>query len=154
MPPQPPFWTRLWQQIFTVSEIIWLQTLTLFLGDCGLRLGSALFATKERLLQEHEIQMHKHTRAGKMHANPIASIRFRIRLTTGGQQRGIQRSRRVRSSRAADLSIPHRQHPHLTETGRTFCIYSMTASRSAQTQVSFTSLRQMEDKSTALGCPT
>lgn len=36
-------------------------------GDGGLRLGAALFAPEKGILQEHEIQIHGHTDAGKTH---------------------------------------------------------------------------------------
>ena len=41
--------------------------LILFSGNRSVRLGAALFATKKRILQEHEIQIHRHTSTGKLY---------------------------------------------------------------------------------------
>lgn len=38
-----------------------------FTGNCSMRLGAALFATKKGILPQHEIQTNRHTRTGKLY---------------------------------------------------------------------------------------
>lgn len=72
----------------------------IFPGNCSLWLGAALFATKERILQEHEIQIHRHTFTGKIY----------IWMCARSVVVWDEWEHRMAAERHVDSDSPHRQN--------------------------------------------